>query len=239
MTARAFRQVVLTREANDNRLLARALDGLGVPLVDYPCIRTEALALADELVERLRAAHYPSAIFVSRNAVRTLLRQTFPVPERVVALGPGTARELEAHGWRATAMGSEPLAQVLAREIAPLVGPEGPILYARAQVGSTTVPDRLRALGREVDEVICYRTTDPVTAPAPLAPGRTLFVFASPSAIRHYTAHNPVPNDALALCIGPTTADEARKHGFSHVEETASSETDAFEGAIRTLCRMS
>lgn len=227
-------RVVLTREPADNAALRHALGVLDVDVTDYPCIAIEPLPIPSLIRERLARRLYGTAIFVSRNGVASLLSQLFArPPARVIALGTGTQQSLLEHGWPVTGRPSTALASVLAEELDGLVHDEGPVLYVRALIGSRVVPEKLRSLGREVDEVLAYRTIDPVTAPLTLDDRPALFAFASPSAIRHFLAHNPLPALATALCIGPTTAGAAREAGFVDVRETSGSEDEAFADAIR------
>lgn len=226
-------RVVLTREPADNASLRRLLGDLDVDLVDYPCIAIEPLPVEPRIRDRLQRRVYQAAIFVSRNGVNALLDQCSTPPQTVVALGTGTRRALEARGWPVKGLPSEALASVLAQELDALVGDASPVLYVRAQVGSRVVPQTLRARGQEVDEALAYRTVNPLVAPLPPDPSPTLFVFASPSAITHLLAHNPRPDNAVALCIGPTTARAASEAGFLDVRQTTDSEDEAFAEAIR------
>lgn len=226
-------RVVLTRESADNASLWDRLQGLDVEFVDYPCIAIERLPVGAPVRDRLRGGAYRAAIFVSRNGVNALVDEFSIPPPIVVALGTGTQRALETHGWTVTGRPSIALASVLAEELDALVGSASPVVYVRAQVGSRAVPQALRARGQEVDEALAYRTVDPVSAPLRPDERPTLIVFASPSAITHLLAHNPLPQQAVALCIGPTTAQAARAAGFIDVRETIDSEEESFAHEIR------
>jgi len=207
--------VVLTRASADNARLRAALGELPAELIDYPCIETEALALPSSLVERVRGGGYVSAVFVSKNAVEHLFASVHgPSPREVIALGRSTAEALDQAGWSATALPSEPTLETAIRELDRLFAEPGRILYVRGDLGEDTLPEALRAGGREVDVAIAYRTRD--TAPASLPPDArpTLVAFASPSAVRHFVRGAPSTSRARALAIGPTTATAAREAGF-------------------------
>ncbi len=81
----------------------------------------------------------------------------------LAAIGPGTARALEAYGLRADVVGREFTQEGLATElVAALAGKKkGRILLLRAEVARDALPDALRAARHEVDVVAAYETRAP------------------------------------------------------------------------------
>lgn len=211
---RARPRIVLTRRGEGNARVRAALAGLEVEFVEHPCIDVVPADLTPEAVaDALRGA--AAYVFVSRHAVeflRQLAPDVRPAPE-IIALGPGTSEALEEAGWRATALPSRAVAEVLASEAAGLVHGDGPIAYVRGDLGDDTVPRAFRALGREVRELVVYRTIAPVLPRLEPGEAPTLLVFASDSAVRHFVKQQPLTPFPHVLAIGPSTARACRDHG--------------------------
>jgi uroporphyrinogen III methyltransferase/synthase len=238
---RAARRLVLTREPADNDRLREAVKDLGVEITDYPCIRVETLPAPAGLLSRVRAGAFAGAVFASRNGVESLFAQlgAAPAPADVVAIGTSTAEALLRHGWAVTGLPSETRAEVAALELDALLRSPGRVLVVRGAEGSHLLTGALRLSGREVEETVVYRTVDPIEAPLRLDERPTLVVFASPTAIRHFSAHQ---HDARkhpgfeALCIGPTTARAARGAGLTLRTARAAS-VAALAEAVREWAR--
>jgi uroporphyrinogen-III synthase len=116
------------------------------------------------------------------------------------------------------------------RELDQLVPREGRVLYVRGELGADELPQALRARGQHVDSAIVYGTRDAISKPLPVDERPTALTFASPSAVRHFVAHNPAAGHAIT--IGETTAQAARDAGFS-VTVAPSSDTQALAACVR------
>lgn len=218
---RASRRVVLTRPPEDNQRLRAAIGEGAAEFIEYPCIAIEPLPIAHGVLEKVSSSLYDAAVFVSRNGVTRFFEEVEAAsqprpsrPRQVLAIGNGTAELLVQNGWPPTALPSDARAEVAVVELDSLLHGEGAVLHVRGEIGGTLIQDALRKRGRTVDEAILYRTVDPVTTPLPRSEVSTLIVFASPSAVRHFMAHNEEPVGE-ALAIGETTAAAARRAGFT------------------------
>lgn len=203
------RRVVLTREAQANAPWLDHLRELGLPALDLPLLRYEALdAAAPE-------GNWDWALLTSPQAVRALAAWAkLPAGTKLGGLAPGTTAAMTALGLRDdlgadAADGAELARAFLARLTAPcrvlLPGAEGRL----AEPGAT-----LRAAGCEVREVALYRTVAlaPAELPtAPLAAGDVVF-FCSPTAVRAFAA--AWKDRPACVAIGATTAAVAREAGF-------------------------
>ena len=121
--------------------------------------------------------------------------------------------------------------------------PQPRALIARAAVARDVLPDGLREAGWEVDEVEAYRTEGVEVSAAARAEiaNSNVITFASPSAVEQFAkaglvsevttadgktdadGPNPIvtrPNPIVA-CIGPVTADAARRLGLEVAVESA------------------
>lgn len=138
---------------------------------------------------------------------------------RVAAVGPGTARALEAVGVPVDLVPPGPSS---ARDLVRAWPPGGAerILFARGDLAAATLPAGLRAAGHDVVEVTAYRTV-PAEPPDPAvraawATGQVhAALLTSGSAARALADRlGPPSPGTLVCCIGPSTAAEARRVGL-------------------------
>ncbi|GAA3814628.1 uroporphyrinogen-III synthase [Cellulomonas soli] len=219
-----------------------ALGAAGAQAVVVPLIETvlpEDPTDLDDTLLALGAGWYSWLVLTSAAAVPVLVDRAVdvdaPLEElvrrtgtRVAAVGPGTARALREAGLRVdlvpptgstAALLVEALLRVTAAEPALPDGP-GRVLFPRGDLASATLADGLRARGWEVDDVVAYRT---VAAAPPSAEvvadwreGRIdAALLTSASTVRELAAHlGTPPAGTLLVCIGPSTAAEARRLGL-------------------------
>ena len=141
----------------------------------------------------------------------------------VAAIGPGTTRELEAHGIRADVVPERSVAESLLAELekTDLAGKRA--LVPRAADARDVLPEGLRDAGAEVDVVALYDTVgEELQASAVDAIGRADYVtFTSSSTVTRFldAVGDRVPNGARVVSIGPVTSATARERGLEvHVE---------------------
>ncbi len=226
-------RLVLTRSAEDNAALRALLTGLELEIIERTALQVQYEPPDDDVLERLHAGTYDAATFLSRHAVRGLLRggllhgRTLPAPSRLVAIGAATKAELEAHGWHGALMPSDARAEVAALELDALMPSVRRVLHVRGKSGTEVLQQALGARGVRVDELVVYRTA-PVAHP-PLSPstGPTLVVVASPEAARH-----AITSSAEYLAIGLSTAHACEVLGLTtHVAAEAT--TEALAAGVR------
>jgi uroporphyrinogen III methyltransferase/synthase len=172
------KRVLVTRAREQASGAASLLRKLGAEAVLVPTIEVRApadparLALA---LRDLRAGAYGWVAFTSANGVEHTLKalalsghdaSSFG-SARIAAIGPATARALEAYGLRADLVARESRGEGLASEMIAAMGPGGSprVLLARAARARDALPDALRAAGCSVDDVPAYET-HPVSGPA-------------------------------------------------------------------------
>ena len=202
---RADRRVVLTRTPEDNAALRQALGEVPALVVDYPCIAIEPLPLPADVRARLAAGEYDAVIFVSRHAAEAVAAPNVPAPRHVVAIGASTERVIRDRGWKVTARPSQPRSEAAARELDALIPGVSRVLYAKGDLGDDVIPTAARERGLQLDEVTVYRTVSALREPLPPFDGRTLVLFASPSAAQMFQAKNSRSAALEGLAIGLTT----------------------------------
>ncbi len=143
-----------------------------------------------------------------------------PAGTRIAAIGPATARALERRGVRAEVVPEEYVAEAVADALTGLEELAGRrVLLPRAAGAREVLPDRLRAAGAQVDEVVAYEARPDragiAALRAALDAGRVdMVTFTAASTVRHFVdlAGSDLGRARVAV-IGPITADAARAAG--------------------------
>jgi len=223
------RRVLVTRAAEQAEELASALREAGARPVLVPTIALELEAAGGDLDKAARQLDtYAWVVITSANGARAVLnaaeRVSAPLDRpRWAALGPTTRAVLEQAGIEIHHQPSQPNTITLADELP--VAPAELVLMVRGDLADEELARGLRARGAIVDDVIAYRTREGPDSSRSLlrqalAEGAIdAVVFTSGSTVRGLVALSRTEDrDILglpAVCIGPETAAEAERAGFS------------------------
>lgn len=225
------KRVLVTRPAHQSEDFAQALRDRGAIPVLAPAIAMlppDDPAAAQQAVNA--AAQYAWVVFTSANGVRAFLNILKARREdarafgqaKIAAIGIKTSQALLERNIFADLVPQSYVAEHLADALVAASQPGDKILIYRAEEARDVLPDRLRATGREPVVVSAYKTVyaeDPQYAEK--VADCDILTFTSASTVRGF-AHNLHGNAAAAhaargkivACIGPVTADEARKTGL-------------------------
>jgi uroporphyrinogen-III synthase len=162
----------------------------------------------------------------------------------VAGVGPATADALRSSGVEPDLIPAEHRAAGLIAEF-PDHDPEDGgnlVLFPCAEQAPSTIPDALAAKGWEVRRVEAYRTA-PLPPPDPWLLDRLAqadaVTLAATSSAQAYAAlprrAGAVPVVPLVVCIGPTTAQDARRLGLARVEEA---DDPSPQGIVDVLVRL-
>jgi len=198
-------RVVVTRDD-----LVPRLEALGHDVIVCELIRVEPLG-----EEPVDARGHDWLLVTSRNGARELARRGVLGEPSVAAIGPGTAEELRAHGFRVDLVPRTHTQEGLRDEL-----PGGRALLAAAEGARRGV--------LEADFVPLYRTIE--LRPEP--PEGDVAVLMSGSAARALAATGarlPV------VAIGPQTEAEARAVGLDVVAVAREHDLDGLVDAIASL----
>ena len=244
------KRIAVTRPRAEAGRFAELLEARGAEVFRFPTIETVPPASYRELDMALDAlADYDWLVFTSVNGVRFFFERLQHRRQdirdlarvRIAAIGPETARSVEACHLRVDtipdAYVAEALIDVLKAENAQR------ILLPRAAEARAVLPDALRAFGARVDEVAAYRTIRPRVRTEMLRDllraGRLdLLTFTSSSTVRNFMtgfsdgAAADLLGDVHVGCIGPITAATARQHGLRVTIQPAAYTIPAFADAI-------
>jgi uroporphyrinogen-III synthase len=238
------RRVVVTRTRRQASALSSRLHELGAEAVEVPTIAIEGPSDGGSglraAASRLASGDYDWLVLTSPNGVERLFEHVpdaRAVHAEVAAIGPGTAAALAERRIVADLVPERFVAEGLLEVFPP--GP-GRVLLARAAVARDVLPDGLAASGWEVDVVEAYRTVPTSLDDGQLEHVRSAdaITFTSSSTVEHFlAAAGPGAVPPVVACIGPVTADTARRLGLTvdveAAEHTIDGLVDALVGYLR------
>ena len=223
-----FSKILLTRESEDNKKLAHALEQRGIPVMEIPCVATRYL----------KKKHIPkdsdALLFTSRRGVRgfflcnpdkAMLLDSEKRP-LIGAVGKATARELEQKGVSVNLIAWPPKGEVLANLVIDELKNKNnikipKITIIRGNLHAGALDEMLKNAGFTLQSVEVYENVDPIIPK--LTPFAVSAVFgASPSAVRRLLTANPWLKSAPFFAIGSTTLDALRNMGVSSAQKAGS-----------------
>jgi uroporphyrinogen III methyltransferase/synthase len=221
------RRVVVTRARAQASGLAASLRELGAEVVELPAIRIEPRTDSDAVRAAVDAVEdYSLLCLTSPNGARLLFEALAAAGKdaralagaTVAAIGPGTARELAAHGIRADVVPERFVAEALVEALAAVEVSGRRALVARAAEARDVLPDALRERGASVDVVALYETVreDPDEEAVAAAEDADYVTFTSSSTVRNLVEAlgERFPAGARVVSIGPVTSETARELGL-------------------------
>jgi uroporphyrinogen III methyltransferase/synthase len=227
-------RVLVTRARHQSAPFRRELVRLGASVIEIPTI--EIQPLIDRPQCQAAMTQLPQTrlvVFASANAVELFFqlllgsgRDTRDLARcRVCAIGPETARALEGHGLRPDLVAGEYTAEGLAEALEGWDLGGTRVLVPRAQQARDALPQLLARRGAEVEFLPVYRTVSPPAAEAKLqglfaGRGVDLVTFTASSTATHFARAftreqlEELQGRTRFACIGPVTADTARRLGL-------------------------
>ena len=231
-----FGKTILVTRAREQASDFRALlEGCGARCLEFPTIEVVPPPSWEPLDRALKTIdRYQWVIFTSVNGVRFLFQRLEVLGEdvralhgiRLGAIGPKTAAALEERGLRLDLVPSEYRAEAVIDALGQAEIRGRRFLLPRAAKARELLPEKLVELGGEVDVVPAYQTVRPSEKAEEVR--RLLhegaihcITFTSSSTVENFIAmvgddHLPsLVGTAVVACIGPITAETARKHGLT------------------------
>jgi uroporphyrinogen-III synthase len=213
-------RILVTRPAEHSAGWSDALAAAGAVVISYPTVEITAPPSWEPLDEALaRLGEYDWLVFTSAAAARFALSRLHvdlrsSERPRVAAVGPETARALEARGAHVALVPEDARGEGLADAFGAL-RPGTRVLFPQAVGGREELRNALLARGCVVDVVPASQTVPRRDLPPP--PPFDVATFASPSALRAYVAARGLDELARATVavIGPTTGAAAVALGLS------------------------
>ena len=238
----AGRTVLVTRAVEQADDLVRALERLGATVIVAPAIqivpaRGAALARA---MQGLADGRFAWVTLTSPRTVDAIAEHLRPreVSANVAAIGEGTREAFRR--WARRDPDLVPGTFTTAALARSFPRGQGRVLCPRADVAPPGLEEALAAKGWRPTRVVAYRTRMPRSLPAAardaLRRGAVDAVtFTSASTVRGFVrALGSTRGNPRVVCIGPVTAAEARRRGFT-VHAVARPHT--VEGLVRAVER--
>lgn len=247
-------KVLITRARAQAGSLARELRRRGARVLIAPVIKfvpPQSRQPLDRALKRL--IEYDVLVFTSANGVdrffdraKVVLGRKPARPQRLFAIGPGTARQLAKHGWSNGRVPKVHEGEALAVSLGKVRGLR--ILIPRAAKARDILPKTLRRRGARVEVVPVYRTVaDPEGVRLLKQSAKNGSVdwvtFTSASIVEHLlTALGPVRarkffTRARAGSIGPITSAALRRRGITPGAEAKTSTVLGLARAIASQSR--
>ena len=229
------KRILVTRALEQAGDFTRVLEREGAEPISFPTIKTVAPVSYKPLDRAIKKiGSYDWAIFTSVNGVKyffdRLYKLGLDVRElkgvKICAVGPMTAKAIERLGIRVDLTPKEFKAEGLLDALGKRSIKGKKFLLARATKAREIIPDEIKRLGGKIDVVPAYRTVKPSKEAAGLkemitSGGVDVVTFTSASTVTNFAAafkKSELPGllkDCKVACIGPITAEAARKYGLS------------------------
>ncbi len=248
-------RIVNTRAVRQAPSLTRLLEAEGAEVLHYPTVEVVPCADSGKLdgaIRALAAGRFDWLVITSANTVYVLADRMRDLgiqrkdgtwsKTNVAAVGSATAAAIrEELDLSADLVPEEYVAESLAGGLH--VGRGSRILLPQSTIARLALANALRAAGAEVTQVAAYRTTvgrGGDDLPAQLRRGNVdAVLFTSASTVANFVARveaeggdKKMLRGAAVACIGPLTAEAARRRGF-HVQVMARNRT--VEGLVDGL----
>lgn len=159
--------IVITRPVHQGEALQARLETKGASVLHFPTIEILPAARSAELENCFkRLEHYHYAIFISPNAVDYAADFIdfvgLPAKLKLAAIGPGTARALEAHGRKPDMLPRDGASSEALLKLKALNAVDKKrILIVRGQGGRELLAETLEERGAQVDYAEVYRRAVP------------------------------------------------------------------------------
>ena len=229
------RCVVVTRARAQAGELSARLEGLGAEVLEFPTIEIvppEDFGPLDQAIRDLDSFSW--LIFTSVNGVdafagrlahHALDLRAVPRGARVAGIGPATAQRIREAGLRVDVVPEEFRAEALLESVsgASLAGKR--VLIPRARAAREILPEKLREAGAEVVVAPAYESVPSLEGREELAKKLEAsridcVTFTASSTVENFVWAFGVEEAARLLggtrvaCIGPITAETARRSGI-------------------------
>jgi uroporphyrinogen III methyltransferase/synthase len=228
------RRILITRARHQVDPFRRELVDLGAAVVEIPTLDVKPMPADERVRNAIKSLNRTAlVIFASANAVDIFFQMLFESGSdvralhnsKICAIGQETADSLGGYGLRPELVTSEYTAEGLATALQGWEMAGMRVLVPRAEVARDALPSLLANRGAEVEILPVYQAVcPPDAAPALMrlfeGEGVDLVTFTSSSTAYNFVRAFPedrlpaILGDAEIACMGPVTADTARKLGL-------------------------
>ena len=254
--------VMVTRARAQSKEMTDMLESLGANVIHCPAIEIiepDSWAALDRAIEKINT--YDWIVFTSANGPEFFFRRLAQLRKdaarsmeqlTVCAIGPATAKAIEAAGVRVDVTATDSKAEGALQSIIEQAGGEEKmrglrLLIPRARVAREFLPSELLKLGAEVDTAETYQTVKPDIDTEVVirlfAEGKIdAITFTSSSTVSNFArlvGANDLSNllrGVLIACIGPVTAQTAIEHNLQNIVQPSDYNSAALvETIVRSI----
>lgn len=242
--------VVVTRARAQASALTKKLEAQGARVLEVPAIKIVPpadFAPLDKAISEIDT--YKWLILTSVNGVEYFFDRLLKADKdsralcgvKIAAIGSATAEALKGYGITADLIPSAYKAEELADALAADTKAGDKLLLARAKIARNVLPERLRALGAQVDVVTAYETVADCQNKEELLEAlesgeASLVTFTSSSTVTNLLDvlgdKKDLLNKVALAAIGPVTAETLEKHGLKPAVSAAEYTIDGLMTAI-------
>ncbi len=213
-------RVLVTRPRERSEELCFLLEDEGAEVLHVPLLELlppedpRPLLAAAESIQRYKWVVFasPSSVEALMEALREAGTTELLARSRIAAVGPRTARAVEAYGLKVAAEPPEGTGVALYEAMRPALEPEDEVLLPAAEEGRRELEDALREHGARVARVTAYRSRPVLLPPEAHALLESsppdVALFASPRTAEAFleAVGRERLGPARLVAIGPTTA---------------------------------
>lgn len=242
--------VIVTRARAQASALTKKLEAQGARVLEVPAIKIVPpadFAPLDKAIAEIDT--YKWLILTSVNGVEYFFNRLQKASKdsralcgvKIAAIGSATAEALKGYGITADLIPSAYKAEELADALAEDTKAGDKLLLARAKVARNVLPERLRALGAQVDVVAAYETVTDCQNKEELLDAlesgeASVVTFTSSSTVTNLLDvlgdKKDLLNKVALAAIGPVTAETLEKNGLKPAISAAEYTIDGLMTAI-------
>lgn len=242
--------VIVTRARAQASALTKKLEAQGARVLEVPAIKIVPpadFAPLDKAIAEIDT--YKWLILTSVNGVEYFFNRLQKAGKdsralcgvKIAAIGSATAEALKSYGITADLIPSAYKAEELADALAEDTKAGDKLLLARAKVARNVLPERLRALGAQVDVVAAYETVADCQNKEELLEAlesgeASVVTFTSSSTVTNLLDvlgdKKDLLNKVALAAIGPVTAETLEKNGLKPAISAAEYTIDGLMTAI-------
>ena len=228
------KRIVVTRARTQASDMIKQLSDLGAECLEFPTIKVappDDLRPLNQAIAQL--VDYDWIVFTSVNGVKFFFDRLFAIGKdvralhhlHIAAIGPVTAEKLGNFGLKSDIIPDTYRAEAVVDAFKKVELNRKKVLLPRAKEARPIIPEELRKMGAEVDEVTAYLTqkdqdnTDKLIKQLEER-SIDLITFTSSSTVKNFKSLLPADDfdkliqDITIASIGPITADTAKEMGF-------------------------
>lgn len=245
------KRVLITRARSQAGDFSEKIESLGGEPWESPTIEIadpDDFSPLDKAISSLET--YEWLILTSVNGVKSFMDRMRKLKKdirqlsniKIVAIGPKTRDEIEKYGIFCEFMPEEFVAEAIIEVLKDQDVKGKRFLLPRADIARKILPDTLKSMGAEVDEVIAYKTVEGSGNAEELINMLEnnkihIITFTSSSTARNFVekigAHNlGLLKDVVVACIGPITSKTAQELGMKVDIEAGEYTIDGLINAI-------